>query len=183
MRRRQISHSFSTTALLKFESTFDKHLDRLFDNLSQSNGEVFDMKDFISCYAHDVIGELAFDRDLSTQIQPAAAKLPPIPDHILLGSLYGLMPSLMPYSMYIGNKLPIPGLQKLLASRRQLSDQAAEYVKSVIETHKDGSLETLISNVIEAKDPETGARLSTDEICAEAFAFLYAGLWKYLHER
>jgi hypothetical protein len=30
----------------------------------------------------------------------------------------------------------------------------------------------LLANIFEAEDPETGARLTIDEICAEAFAFL-----------
>src|SRR5262249_8737669 len=125
-----MAHSFSMATLLKFESTFNKHLDRLFKNVEQSAGRVFDIKEFASCYAYDIIGDLAFDKDLHTQDHPSRDKLPPIADHILVGALYGLVPSLMPYSMRLGNKLPIPGLQKLFTSRRQLSAQATEYVKN-----------------------------------------------------
>jgi cytochrome P450 len=172
MRRRQMSQAFSSATLVKFESTFHKHLDRLFRNVESTNGKSFDVKEFVSCYSYDVISELAFDKDRNIQREPSNDKIPPIPDHVLLGNIYGLMPSLMPYSMRIGNKLPIPGFQKLLASRRQVSSQAAEYVKSAIETHREGERETLLANILEARDPETGARLTTEEICGEAFAFL-----------
>ncbi|KAF2105145.1 cytochrome P450 [Rhizodiscina lignyota] len=175
VRRRQMAHSFSTATVLKFESTFNKHLDRLFHNVEQSVGKTFDMKEFASCYAYDVIGELAFDKDLNTQQHPSRDNLPPIPDHILLGSLYGLVPSMMPYSMKIGNRLPIPGLQKLLASRRQLSAQAANWVKTSIEKHSEGDRGSLLASILEARDPDTGARLTAEEICSEAFAFLIAG--------
>lgn len=174
VRRRQMAHSFSMATLLKFEPTFDKHLNRLFANIerSSSSGQVFDIKDFLACYAYDVIGELAFEKDFDTQSHPSKDTLPPIPDHILIGTLYGLVPSLMPYSMRLGNKLPIPGLQKLFESRRRLSEQTAEYVRAAIEKHKEGDRESLLANVLEARNPETGARLTTEEICAEAFAFL-----------
>lgn len=167
-----MAHSFSTATLLKFEDTFDKHLGRLFDNIEQSDGKVFDIKVFGSCYAYDVICELAFEKDFNTQAQPSLEKLPPIPDHILVGCLYGLVPSLLPYSMRLGNTLPIPGLQKLLKSRRQLSAQATEYVNAAIEKHNDGDRESLLANILEARDPETGKRLTIEEICSESFAFL-----------
>ncbi|KAL1859975.1 hypothetical protein Plec18170_001923 [Paecilomyces lecythidis] len=175
MRRRQMAHSFSTATLLKFEDTFDKHLTRLYKNVEQSGGKVFDIKTFASCYAYDVICELAFEKDFNTQAEPSLEKLPPIPDHILLGCLYGLVPSILPYSMQIGDRLPVPGLQKLLNSRRKLATQAAEYVKAAIEKHKEGDRESLLANILEAKDSETGANLTTAEICSEAFAFLIAG--------
>lgn len=167
-----MAHSFSMATLLNFEPTFNKHLDRLFRNVEQSAGEAFDMKDFASCYAYDVIGELAFEKDFNTQDHPSRDKLPPIPDHILVGALYGMVSPLMPWSIKIGNRLPIPGLQKLLASRRRISAQTASYVKDAIANHKEGDRESLLANVLEATDPDTGARLTTDEICSEAFAFL-----------
>jgi benzoate 4-monooxygenase len=172
LRRRQMAHSFSTATLLQFEGTFNKHLDRLFTNVEHSVGTTFDMKELVACYTYDVICELAFDRDVNTQAAPSKDSLPRIPDHILLGALYGHMSSLLPYSMRLGDKLPIPGLQKLLASRRQLAKQTGEWVRSAMETHNKGDRETLLANIFEAEDPETGARLTIDEICAEAFAFL-----------
>ena len=167
-----MSHSFSTATLLKFEATFNKHLDRLFRNVAQSGDQVLDLKLLVSCYSYDVISELAFEKDLRTQDRPSNDILPPIPDHILVGALYGSVPSLIPYSMRLSNLLPIPGLQKLIASRRQLSARAAEYVRDAMERHKEGDRESLLANVFEATDPETGARLETEEICSEAFAFL-----------
>lgn len=167
-----MSHSFSMATVLKFEPSFNRHLDQLFSNVEQSTGQVFDLKEFLSCYAYDVIGELAFEKDFNTQDQPSTDKLPGIPDHIWISCLYGMVTSLLPYSMKIGNKLPIAGLQKLLTSRRELSAQTAGYVKAAAEKHKQGERESLLANVLEAKDPDTGVSLTMEEICGEAFAFL-----------
>lgn len=160
--------------LLKFEDRFGKHLHRLFANFEQqAKGQVFDLKRSVACYAYDVISDLAFEKDLNTQSNPAANELPPIPDHILIGTMYGMVSSLLPYSIRIGNKLPIPSLQKLLQSRKLLSQKASEYVNSAIEKHKEGEKETLLDNLLEAKDPSTGAPLTPTEVSSEAFAFLY----------
>ncbi|KAH0526946.1 hypothetical protein TsFJ059_010211 [Trichoderma semiorbis] len=176
MRRRQMSHSFSMATLLKFEGRFGKHLHRLFSNIEQQpEGQVFDLKESVARYAYDVISDLAFEKDLNTQGNPEANELPPIPDHILIGTMYGMVESLLPYSIRIGNKLPIPSLQKLLQSRKLLSQKASEYVNSAIEDHKAGEKETLLDNLLEAKDPSTGAPLTPAEVSSEAFAFLVAG--------
>ena len=167
-----MSHSFSMVTILKFENRFDKHLNRLFDKISQTAGEVFDLKDYVARYAYDVISDLAFEKDVNTQGDPTAHELPPIPDHILIGNLYGMVPSLLPYSMHLGNKLPIPSLQRLIASRKQLSLKASEYVSTAIENHEAGRKETLLDNLLEAKNTTTGESLTPTEVTSESFAFL-----------
>jgi hypothetical protein len=158
--------------LLQFEGTFDRHLNRLYKNVEDRAGRKLNVKEFVACYAYDLIGDLAFDKDFNTQDGPSPDQLPRIADHILIGCLYGLVPTLLPYSMWIGNRLPLAGLQKLLESRRQMSAQTAEYVKAAIHMHKEGDRESLLATMLEAKDPETGASLTTEEMCSEAFAFL-----------
>ncbi|KAH8889199.1 cytochrome P450 [Thozetella sp. PMI_491] len=175
VRRRQMSHSFSQAGILKFEPIFDKHLSRLLQNIEQSVGRIFDIKELVACYAYDVIGELAFDQDFNTQDNPTVKNLPPIPDHILLSSLFGLVPSLLPYSITLSKYLPIPQLQRLLASRKLLYAQTVSYVQHAIETHVDGDRGTLLASILEAKDPDTGSKLTRDEVCSEAFVLLIAG--------
>lgn len=168
-----MSHSFSTATLLKFENRFDKHLNRLLGNINQTAGSVFDLKEYVARYAYDVISDLAFEKDLNTQSDPTANELPPIPDHILIGTMYGMVPSLLPYSMQLGNRLPIPRLQKLIASRKQLLQRASEYVSTAIENHNTGNQETLLDNLLEARNTATGETLTPGEVTSEAFAFLY----------
>lgn len=177
IRRRQMSHSFSTATLMRFEAKFNTHLDRLYANVEKTNGNPFDIKELFACYAYDVISDLAFDKDFRTQSDPTTEALPSIADHILIGVMYGMVSWLMPYSIRIGNKLPFPSLQKLIRSRRELSQRAAQYVGAAIESHKGGSKETLLDNLLEAKDPETGASLTPTEISSEAFSFLYVMLY------
>jgi cytochrome P450 len=167
-----MAHSFSTASLLRLEATFDHHLARLVKNVDSQKGQAFDLKEYVSCYAYDLIGELAFDADFKTQENPSTEKLPPIPDHIWVGCMYGLFPTLLPYSMILGNRLPIPGLHQLVASRKQLRSQTSEYVRAAMSKHKDGERESLLALLMEATDPETGAALTFDEISSEAFAFL-----------
>lgn len=172
-----MSHSFSTATLLQYEDRFNKHLHRLFHNIEQqAEKQAFDLKSFVAHYTYDVISDLAFEKDLNTQSNPAAHQLPPIRDHILIGTLYGMASSLLPYSMRIGNKLPIPGLQVLIQSRKNLSQKASEYVGDAIGNHKEGRQETLLGTLLEARDPTTGASLTPAEVSSEAFAFLYGAM-------
>jgi cytochrome P450 len=168
-----MSHSFSTASLMGFESSFDIHLTRLARKINDQNGRVFNLKDYLACYAFDIIGQLAFDTDLGTlDKEPSLEKLSPIPDHIWVACLFGMMPSLLPYSMKIGNRLPIPGLRRLLLSRKALASQTTDYVMEAIKRHKNGAKDTLLSSLLEATDPETGTALTSEEVCSEAFALL-----------
>ncbi|KAK5991528.1 Cytochrome P450 monooxygenase [Cladobotryum mycophilum] len=175
MRRRQMANSFSTANVLKFEALFNKHINRLYNNVEQTAGKVFDIREYIACYAYDFIGELAFDKDLNTQAQPDREKLPPIAEHTLLACMLGMFPGLLPYSMLLAPYVPIPALQKLIAGRGELARQTASFVIASKNNHVEGVRSTLLDNMLEAKDPETGARLSIEELCSEAFTFLVAG--------
>ncbi len=121
-------------------------------------------------YSYDVIGELAFSRKFNTQQHSRSEELPPINDHILLGCTYGMLPGLLPWSMKLSAYIPWPWLQGLLKSRIHLRNLTRECVE---ERMNDKISEPdLLSRLINAKDQDTGARLTLSDVASEAFGFL-----------
>ncbi|KAK0755827.1 hypothetical protein N5P37_011608 [Trichoderma harzianum] len=180
LRRRQMAHSFSTASLISMEEIFDRHVMQMRDKLDRyaKSGEKLNLKKIIAFYAYDVLGELAFDTQFESQVKDDESNLPPINDHIFLGCLYGSLPSLLPYSMKLSGFLPIPWLQTLNRSRQSIRNTVARCVSTMFgETleNDEKKSNTLLSQLMKAKDPETGKKLTVTEISSEAFGFLVAG--------
>jgi cytochrome P450 len=174
-----MAHGFSTASLTAMEPIFDRHIVNLRNKLN-TNAErhsEFDLKCVIAFYTYDVLGQLAFSADFDSQQRDDIALLPPINDHILLASLYGSLPSLLPYSMRLANYLPIPWLQVLIRNRAKIRDIVRDCVAKEMEAKDaDGDRpKTLLSQLIAAKDPETGEKLTPVDVSSEAFGFLVAG--------
>lgn len=161
------------------EAVFDRHALNLRAKLERyaDTGEIFDLKTIFAFYAYDILGELAFSTQFNSQMRDDPEELPPINDHIFLASLYGSLPSLLPYSMRWSRYLPIPWLQGLLRSRLKIRDTVSECVGKEMREQKDrpDRNKNLLTQLIAAKDPETGARLTEVDVCSEAFGFLVAG--------
>lgn len=175
-----MAHSFSTASLISMEEIFDRHIIQMRDKLDgyAKSGEKLDLKNILAFYAYDVLGELAFDTQFESQVKGDAANLPPINDHIFLGCLYGSLPSLLPYSMKVSGFLPIPWLQSLNRSRQSIRDTVTSCVSTMfgkMSEDDEKKSNTLLTQLIKAKDPETGRKLTVTEISSEAFGFLVAG--------
>lgn len=180
LRRRQMSHGFSAASLKSMEGIFDRHISELRKQIEEYavSGEQFDLKELIAYYAYDIIGELAFSRDFGTLRSRDPADLPPINDHIFLGCMYGMLPNLLPYSMRLTKYIPLPYVQKMLKSRLRLRNTTAECVAVEMARSKDPQQNTeknLLTQLIDAKDPESGAGLTHTDVASEAFGFLVAG--------
>ncbi|QYT00078.1 hypothetical protein H0G86_007182 [Trichoderma simmonsii] len=180
LRRRQMAHSFSTASLISMEEIFDRHVMQMRDKLDRyaKSGEKLNLKKIIAFYAYDVLGELAFDTQFESQAKDDESNLPPINDHIFLGCLYGSLPSLLPYSMKLSGFLPIPWLQTLNRSRQSIRNTVASCVSTMFRAtleNDEKKSNTLLSQLMKAKDPETGKKLTVTEISSEAFGFLVAG--------
>ncbi|OCT51550.1 putative benzoate 4-monooxygenase cytochrome P450 [Cladophialophora carrionii] len=174
-RRRQMAHSFSVASLSQMESIYDAHIKNLLDAIDAKGSEPFNLKDLFGYYAFDIIGELVFHTDFGSQKAQDPAQLPPINEHIFLGCIFGMLPSLLPYSMRIANYLPIPWLQDLLNSRKRLKDRTSECLDREMSRQKTSEKQSILTRLIQAKDPETGEDLPKVAIASEAFAFLVAG--------
>ncbi|OAP60837.1 hypothetical protein AYL99_05839 [Fonsecaea erecta] len=174
-RRRQMAHSFSVASLAQMESIFNRHLNNLISAIAAQGSKPFDLKNLIGYYAYDVMGELVFHTEFGSQEAQDPAKLPPINEHIFLGCLFGMLPSLLPYSMRLANHIPLPWLQNLLESRKALRDRTSACVAHEMAREKISDKHSILTRLIRAKDPETGERLSEVAVSSEAFAFLVAG--------
>lgn len=168
-----MAHAFSAASLKDMEYIFDRHLSILrqrLDELAKSQ-ETFNLKEIFEYYALDVLGELAFSTQFEAQKIADPKYVPPINEHVSLACTVGLLSNLLPYSKMAIPWLPIPWLQNLTDSRGKLRDKAVECVD--IELNNSGGNKTLLTGLINAKDPDTGAKLTKADICSEAFGFLY----------
>ncbi len=77
--------------------------------------------------------------------------------------------------MRIGKYLPFPSLQRLLKSRRSLKERTYTHVAAEMKKEKNPGQHSLLTSLIDTKDPETGEALTQDDVSSEAFAFLVAG--------
>lgn len=168
-----MAHGFSNTALRTMEAIFDEHVANLCRRLDEysTSQKAFDLKDMVTRYQYDLMGHLAFNRSFDTQLA-TDAKVPEWNDHFYLGCIYGMMPSLLPYSMRMGNYLPLKWFQNLVQSRAQMRQQTIDSVTRSIESSDEARDRSLLRYVIEARDPDSGERLSQLDICTEAFGFL-----------
>jgi len=58
-------------------------------NCYAKTGEIFDMKNLISCFVLDVLSDVAFGQPFNAQMSGHADKIPAINEHILLSCLIG----------------------------------------------------------------------------------------------
>src|ERR1700761_5859754 len=170
-----MAHSFSFASLSQMESIYSTHIKNLLSAIDAKGGEPFDLKVLLGFYAYDLMGELAFHSEFGSQKAQDPAQLPPINEHILLSCMFGMLPSLLPYSMRIANYLPIPWLQHLLASRKALKEMTSACLAREMSREKSTEKDSLLTRLILAKDPETGEPIPEVAVASEAFAFLVAG--------
>jgi cytochrome P450 len=132
-------------------------------------GEVFNLKAIISCFVLDILGEVAFRRTFNAQAAGAAGEIEAINDHIFLSCVIGelqcqdLLKILVAWS-------PIPWIRRLVKSRAHLKATCANCVRQNLENRSERP--DLLTSLINAKDPETGEKLTELDINTEAFAML-----------
>lgn len=170
-----MAHSFSVASLSQMESIFDNHIHELLLTIDGLQGKPFDLKELVAFYTYDVMGTLIFNAEFGSQKAQDSNQLPPINDHIFLGCLYGMLPSLLPYSMQVGKHIPWPWLQNLLKSRETLRNKTSNHVATELARDKTVKRQNILTRLIEARDTETGEGLTGDQIKSEAFGFLVAG--------
>jgi benzoate 4-monooxygenase len=99
-----------------------------------------------------------------------------INDHLLLAGVIGELPC-QNFTKFLSRFSPVPWMRSLMKSRDKLKGICAGCVR-----FKIGNLEAtksrpdLLRSLVEATDPESGKRLSEEEINSEAFAVLYEPL-------
>jgi len=166
------------------EAIFDIHIGHLVDRVREAaeTGNTLDLKSAFAFYGYDVTGQLAFDTEFNTQVKHDPKDLPPLNDHFLLGNIYGSIANLLPHIKTCTTW--VPWVHALQDSRKKLAGLASTCVNHAVANHKQGGpARTLLTSLINAKDPETGATLSISEINSEAFGFLYAPLVSHFEQK
>jgi cytochrome P450 len=167
-----MAHSFSAASLKDMEHISAGHTAVLLERLDKlaASGKALDLKEAISFFTYDMIGELAFGTNFDSQKAGDPENLPPIPDHILLACMIGIMSSLLPYSKAVVAWLPFAWCRRLINGRTKLRNQAVACVDAAMSKEDDNK--NLLTHLIEAKDPDTGTSLTKADIRSEAFGFL-----------
>ncbi|OBT59094.1 hypothetical protein VE04_00705 [Pseudogymnoascus sp. 24MN13] len=151
--------------------------------LFSSRNEVFDLKKVLHYYTIDVLGELAFSQSFGVQIADDESLVPPVVPHSLLAAATGAWPAQTQALKRWLPKIPIRGLQNLFRGRAACARLASECVQrriAALQDVKDEGMETLqrndiLTNLILAKHPDTGERLTQADLETEAFGFIIAG--------
>jgi cytochrome P450 len=175
-----MSHSFSITSIKAAESYLDENvkiLRRKIEGYAKAN-EAFDLKKLFHYYTIDVLGELAFSQSFNVQLTGDESRVPPVKDHTLLGSVTGAWPAMTHTLKAWLPRLPHKYMKSLFKARADCAQLASECVQR--RTHDlqdakdmgDAQRKDILTNLILAKHPDTGERISRTDLEAEAFGFL-----------
>ncbi|OLN96818.1 Pisatin demethylase 5 [Colletotrichum chlorophyti] len=182
IRRRHMAHSFSISSVKGMEQYLDENIRILREKISDlaREGKAFDLKKLLQCYTVDVLGELAFSRSFRVQISDDESLIPPVVPHTLLGSTTGAWPAMTKTLKKWLPKVPHEGLQSLFKGRARCANLAAECVQRRLreveqEGHGKVGRKDILTNLILARDPDTGERIARVDLEAEAFGMIIAG--------
>ena len=156
------------------EAIFDIYVTNLLTRLDQccADGEVVDLRDIFSRYQYDLMGGLAIGTSFNSQ-SDRLLEVPEWNHHFFLSCIYGMVPSMTQILKRISEHIPFRWFRDLAKSRAQMRELTSGWVKRSIEKDDAKNNKSLLDYVIEAQDPETGAKISDVDVCTEAFGFLY----------
>ncbi|RDW65769.1 putative Cytochrome P450 [Aspergillus mulundensis] len=176
LRRRQLSHGFAQVSVQKLEPLIEGQMAILISKLRRhaQTGETFDLKHALNLYVLDILGEVAFAKPFGVQLTEDVEKLHAINDHLLLAGVIGELPC-QDLTKFLSSISPVPWMRRLMKSRLKLKGICAGCVRFKIENQEKITRPDLLRSLVEATDPESGKRLSEEEINSEAFAVLVAG--------
>lgn len=158
------------------EDILDDQLVVLCDRIAMfaKSGQAFDLKDCISRYVLDILGEVAFSCSFNAQT-PGAGDFERVPQaingHVLMGSIIGELPFQSLNKRLLACS-PVKWMRDIVNNRKLLRDTCARCVQARIDSGSTNNRRDLLHSLITAKDPETGAGLTTVDVNTEAFAML-----------
>lgn len=180
-----MSHSFSITSIKGMEQYLDTNIKIMRQKIRNhaEKEEVFDLKKVLHYYTIDVLGELAFGQSFGAQLSDDEALVPPVVEHSWLAAVTGSWPSMTATLKRWLPLIPHSGLQKLFRGRAECVDLAARSVQQRMDALQQTKMDELESSIgsrrkdiltslIQATDPETGAHLRQVDLETEAFGFM-----------
>lgn len=155
--------------------------------------ETIDLKMWIAFFVVDVLGELAFSRPFGLLDSGNPDEMPPILEHVLLATMSGEVPGLIPYVNKVTPYIPFPPLQRMIKGRIALRQMAIHSVHNVMANKSDRK--DLLGRLLEEVETGTdskGQSFDLVDVQTEAFGFIIAGshttaastsmlLWYLLH--
>ncbi|KAJ5287477.1 hypothetical protein N7478_003163 [Penicillium angulare] len=184
IRRRHMSHSFSTGYMKEMEQYLDANIKILRQKISgyASTKDAFDLKRVLQFYVIDVLGELAFSQTFEVQTSDDETRVPPVVEHSLLAAVTGAWPMMTERLKRWLPLIPHKGLQALFKGRQACADLASRCValqlnavRSKGSTNDTPKRKDILTNLILAKHPDTGESLTQTDLETEAFGFIIAG--------
>lgn len=182
IRRRHMSHSFSMAYIKNLEEYMDLNMAILVRKIRQcaANQEILDLKRVLHMYVVDVLGELAFSQSFGVQLADDEAMAPPVKEHSLLSAATGAWPAMTSRLKRWLPLVPIESLQRLFAGRAACANLAAKCVArrlQEVEKGEEGHRKDILTNLILARHPDSGEKLSQLDLETEAFGFMYGVLF------
>ncbi|OGM48525.1 benzoate 4-monooxygenase cytochrome P450 [Aspergillus bombycis] len=183
-RRRHMSHSFSLSYVKEMEPYLDLNIHILKEKIRRHchQGDGFDLKKALHHYVVDTLGELAFSQSFGVQDADDESRVPPVVEHSLLAAVTGAWPIMTKTLKQILPAVPHSGLQRLIRGRKACADLASSCVKRRLQHLRSDNTtadvterKDILTNLILAKDPGTGARFTQTDLETEAFGFIIAG--------
>lgn len=182
-----MSHSFSISYVKELESFLDLNVEILKSKIAEhaEKGEAFDLKKVIHFYVIDVLGELAFSQSFDVQVSGDESRVPPVVEHSLLAAATGAWPRMTTRLKRWLPKIPLRGLQRLFEGRAACARLASQCVQRRLSAlnsavEKDGGevvtageRKDILTNLVLAKHPDTGERLTQTDLETEAFGFMW----------
>jgi len=137
-------------------------------------GKPIDLAKFSHFFAFDTIGELAFSKGFGMlQSGKEDERIPLIANQMELGTITGMMPSiLIPLSRNFAC-LPIPWMQRQVAGREKLKTLTQTRLED--RQHHASDRKDILGRLLEAQDSETGETLDAIDLRTEAFSSIVAG--------
>lgn len=176
-----MSHSFSISYVKEMEQYLDENIVILRNKIAAyaDRGETFNLKKLVQFYVVDVLGELAFSQSFGIQVADDESLVPPVIEHSLLAAVTGAWPMMTFTLKKWLPKIPHKGLQALFKGRAACASLASRCVKrrmAALQEAKsqgaEGQRKDILTNLILAKDPETGENLTQTDLETEAFGFM-----------
>jgi cytochrome P450 len=165
-RRRLAQPAFHRERLEELGQMMAAEAMRLTERLSAhaDTGQPFDLSAEMMRVALRMAGEALFGVDLSSSADQIGRSLPVVLDHIM-----GRMNSILPLPLWV----PTPGNRRFHSERRRLD----AIVNGLLQGWRSGRVTPagLMAMLMEARDEDTGERLTDEELRDEAMTLIFAG--------
>lgn len=177
-----MSHSFSISYVKEMERYLDANIKILRGKISEfaANKQEFDLKKALHYYVIDTLGELAFSQSFGIQVSDDASRVPPVIEHSLLAAVTGAWPMMTKRLKRWLPLVPHKGLKALFEGRKACADLASRCVNVRLNALRNSSeskasateRKDILTNLINAKHPDTGKHLTQTDLETEAFGFM-----------